>query len=161
MYRIISLVMCCLLLLGVTGCKKDSKPEEPHESEFVFNQDKTMSDSELRDLMMKIGKEKNSHPNDENHWSRKIMGIGVNTKDHCLDITVIDCKDKIFQKVLDNLKEYPVHIFVTDHFVIKDTRIVEEHKYIRKEDGSVEEYHYRRAEAEEATGTSAPYRMNI
>lgn len=154
-------ILLCFLLILVPGCSKKNEPEEPHESEYVFNQDEKLSDSELMDIMKKIGNEKSLHPFDEEHWSRKIMGIGLNSKEHCLDVTVIDCKDKIFQKVLDNLKEYPVHIFVTDYFVIKDNRIVEEHKYIRKEDGSVEEYHYRRNEAEEATGTSATYRMNI
>ena len=154
MRRLVISVLC-LVVLWSAGCRtKSSSSEETHLSEYVFTQEKKYTRDELRDIMISIVEEKNAHPYDEAHWSRKIMSMGVNTDDNCLDITVIDCDDEIFQYLIDNLKDYPVRIRVTDYWVMKDFSIVEEHKYIRHDDGSIEEYHYRRREEEEASSTS-------
>ena len=155
LFQAIMPILCCVFLILPAGCNKRKEPEETHQSEYVFTQEKKYTRDELRDIMISIGEEKNAHPYDEVHWSRKIMAMGVNTDDNCLDITVIDCDDEIFQYLLDNLKDYPVRIRVTDYWVMKDFSIVEEHKYIRHDDGSIEEYHYRRREEEETSSTSA------
>ncbi|MBR6851815.1 MAG: hypothetical protein IKM88_16455 [Lachnospiraceae bacterium] len=132
--------LCLSFLIGCT-------PKEGTEFDINNRETKAYSDEELKEFMQYYISEKKAHPGDEKHWSRKIMFIGLNEREHCLDITVIDCDEKIMKEVIANLKDYPANIHITDHYIVEagyETR--EEHIYKRHDDGTIDEYHYRARE---------------
>ena len=138
-------ILACMCLMNGCGSKKETSQTKSNEE--LLNAPRVTqfySDEDLKAFMDYCISEKNAHPGDETHWSRKILAIGLNEENHCLDVTVIDCEYEQLESVIENLKDYPANIHLTDHWVMKaGDSIVEEHTYIRHEDGTVEEYHYR------------------
>lgn len=135
---IIALSIVILLFAGCSSSTAKSSSLTKNEVALQW------SDEELKEFMDNYLLEKKSHTGDETHWSRKIVAMGLNEHEHCLDITIIDCPDEIMADVDLILKDVPCNVTVTDHYLIQNgEETVEEHLYRKKDDGSIEELHFR------------------
>ncbi len=146
--RILAVILSLVLSVHFVSCGRNTNKttEDPTEKTTT----KIYSEEELKAFLQEIVDERTAHPGDEIHWSRKVMGGGVNTVDHCLDLTIIDCDEATLNDVMEHLEKYPVKTKVVDEYIVTaGSYIIEEHRYKRNSDGTIDEFHYRELEGYE------------
>ena len=145
---IIVVILSLVLSANLVSCGHNTNKSKENPTEKTTT--KIYSEEELKAFLQEITDEKKEHPGNETHWSRKVMGGGVNTVDHCLDLTIIDCDEATLNDVMEHLEKYPVKTKVVDEYIVTaGSYIIEEHRYKRNSDGTIDEFHYRELEGYE------------